>query len=139
MPIYGVIAAAGAAVIAATAWITAAEYKNLPDRVPMQFWFDGKPTSFGPRPVVWLIVGVQLFCLVIFGLTQRGLGTSPLTHRHVLGMVLFGLCIITMMANAQMLVIEAAKSLPDQRLPMPRYWISFIGFMIAAIVCAVLF
>lgn len=60
MSAYGPIAAAGFGVIAATAWITAAEYKNLPDRVPMQFWFDGKPTSFGPRPAVWLIVGVQV-------------------------------------------------------------------------------
>jgi Protein of unknown function (DUF1648) len=139
MPLYGVIAAAGVAVIAATAWITAAEYKNLPERVPMQFWFDGKPTSFGPRPVVWLIVGVQLLCLAIFGFTQSGLSAAPATHRHVLGMDLFGLCIITMIANAQMMVIEAAKSLPDQRLPMPRYWISFIAFMVVAIACAVLF
>lgn len=138
MAVYEIIAAAGIAVIAATAWITAAEYKNLPDRVPMQFWFDGKPTSYGPRPVVWLMVGVQVLCLLIFGFTQVGLRTSPLTHRHVLGMDLFGLCIIAMIANAQLMVIEAAKSLPDQRLPMPRYWISFITFMIVAIVCAVL-
>lgn len=139
MSAYGPIAAAGLGVIAATAWITAAEYKNLPGRVPMQFWFDGKPTSFGPRPVVWLIVVVQVVCLAIFSLTQRGLSAAPSTHRHVLGMDLFGLCIVTMIANAQIMVIEAAKSLPDQRLPMPRYWISFIVFMIVAIVCAVLF
>jgi hypothetical protein len=54
-------------------------------------------------------------------------------------MDLFGLCIITMIANAQMMVLEASKSLPDQRLPMPRYWISFLVFMGVAILCAVLF
>ena len=139
MPIETVIAAAGVAVIMATAWITAVEYKNLPDRVPTQFWFDGKPTSFGPRPIVCVLVGVQLLCLVIFGFTQRSLGASPLTHRQVLGMDLFGLCIITMMASAQIMILEAAKSLPDQRLPMPRYWISFVGFTIVAILCAALF
>jgi uncharacterized protein DUF1648 len=137
--IYVVVAAAAIAVIAATAWTTASEYANLPDRVPMQFWFDGRPTSFGQRPVIWLIVGVQVLCLGIFAFTQQTLAAAPATHRHVLGMDLFGLCIIAMTANAQMMVIEAAKSLPDQRLPAQRYWLSFAVGMVLAIICAVRF
>lgn len=105
----------------------------------MQFWFDGKPTSFGPRFAIWLIVIVQVGCLVIFGATQQALTSAHTTHRHVLGMDAFGLCIITMIGYAQTMVIEAAKALPDQRLPMPRYWISLLLFMAAAIICAVTF
>ena len=138
MAVYGVLAVVGLGIIAATAWITASEYKNLPDRVPLQFWFDGRPTSFGPRPAVWLIVAVQVFCAAIFALTVISLTNAPGTHRHSMGMVLFGLCMLGLLANAQLMSIEAAK-LPEPRLPIRRFWLSFAGFIALAVACAVLF
>lgn len=134
MGFYSAIAAAGAAIIAVTAWITASEYGNLPDRVPTQFWVDGKPTAFGPRPMIWLTVGVQVLCAGIFVFTGHLIYSDPKTRDHTLSMALFGLCVTSMVAYVQTMIIQAAK-LPEPRLPMKRYWLAFIGFMAAAIVC----
>jgi hypothetical protein len=136
--IYGVIAAAGLAIMAATAWITASEYKNLPDRVPVHFWFDGKPTSFGPRPAVWLVVGVQVFCAAIFAFTGVSLSRAPDSGRHALGMALSALCILALLANSQMMILEAAK-MPEPRLPLKRFLLSLAGFSALAIICTTLF
>lgn len=123
-----VIAAVAAGIVAVTAAITAREYRNLPDRVPMHFALDGTPTTYQPRPMVWLIVAVQIFSGLIFSNTVTVLGQSrgPAT---ALGAGIFGICVLGTLALAQFMIVSSAKS-PDQRAPVGRFLIS-AGTLIA--------
>jgi hypothetical protein len=73
-----VLVAVGFVFIGAAASLTLRRYGELPDQIPMHFWFDGTVTNYGPRPLAWLLVGVQIViavtCVPIFASGASRLG-----------------------------------------------------------------
>lgn len=58
--------AVGAAIIIVTIAFTASRYRELPDRIPLHFGITGIADSYGPRPFIWLVVGMQLLCAAVY-------------------------------------------------------------------------
>jgi uncharacterized membrane protein len=97
------LVAAGIGLIGATASLTLGRYGELPDRVPMHFWFDGTVTSYGPRPVAWLLVVIQIAIAFTYALTFAS-GAS-----HV-GALITADCVIAACWRSQVLIISTALS-----------------------------
>ncbi len=60
------VAIVGALIIVATFLITATRYRELPERIPIHFGIDGTVDNYGPRYMVWLLVGVQIATAVSY-------------------------------------------------------------------------
>ena len=95
-----VLAAVGILLIGATASLTFRRYGELPDQIPMHFSFDGTVTSYGPRPVAWLLVGIEILIGVTYATTFAS---------HV-GAPILADCIIAVCWRSQVLIISAALS-----------------------------
>lgn len=133
MGLYIAIAAVGLAVIAYTAWMTASEYENLPDRLPLSFWVDGTPTGYGPRSAIWVVPIVQLLIAGDIAFVVQ-FPSHPMSGRDHLGVGIATLCIFGLTAFVQKLLLETAQT-PDQRLRLKRFWLPFIvsvGIIIAS-------
>lgn len=98
-----VLIAVGIALIGTTASLTWRRYGELPDQIPMHFWFDGTVTNYGPRPVAWLLVGIQVLIAVMYGLTFAT-GAS-----HVGALIMVD-GVIAVCWRSQVLIISAALS-----------------------------
>jgi hypothetical protein len=119
--------AAGAAIIIGTIAFTAARYGELPDRVPLHFGITGRADSYGPRPFVWLIVGLQLLCAILYTvlyLSQRNRG---------LPVIAVGMSAIFLWAQTR--IISAAIT-GKNRIPVAQVWIVFASILAATIVVA---
>lgn len=124
--------AALAAAIVAITWVqTSTEYKALPNRVPLNFGFDGVVNSFGPRGGIWLLPAVQLFSAAIFVFAGYALAVgAPGTHGSLPGLAVFAPCILAALWRAQRLIISAARS-GASRVPMGGFWLFFVAMLAA--------
>jgi uncharacterized membrane protein len=58
-------------------WFTLKHYKNLPERIPVHFDFDGKADNFGSKKYSFLtpIIGTALFCFFAYALKCKAKST----------------------------------------------------------------
>jgi hypothetical protein len=118
--VIALLAAAGLVIIVGTAIRTAASYGDLPDRVPIHFGITGKADSYGPRPVIWLLVGVQVMVAIIYAAVfSMGAPHGSLVAADAL-LALFGW--------VQLQIIDAAIS-GTNRIPPGRMWLSIAGLI----------
>jgi hypothetical protein len=96
-------------------------YGELPDQIPMHFWFDGTVTNYGPRPVAWLLVGVQIVIAVTCALTFAS-GASHLGESIMVDSV------IAVCWRSQVLIISAALS-GKKRVEMGGFYL-FLAIML---------
>jgi Protein of unknown function (DUF1648) len=78
-----------AAAIGGTAAYTALRYRELPDRVPLHFGIAGWADGYGPRPLIWLLVIVQLFVVLAYCIASESAGPR-LLYADLLTIVLLG-------------------------------------------------
>jgi len=119
------LAGIGLAIVVGTALRTAATYQDLPDRVPIHFGITGKADSYGPRPVVWLLVGVQ----VIVGITYAALFAVGVQHRALL----VADAMLALFGWLQLQIIDAAIGGKD-RIPVGRLWIPIAALIVISII-----
>jgi len=127
--------ATGIAIVALTAFGTARAYAQLPNRVPMHFAFDGAVNGYGPRPMVWSIVAVQVLIGVSFGNVVAGFAGPPLPGHYAAAMAAFGDLILLLLARAQKLIIETALS-GKTRADLRSFWAFFCVTMLSAVLFA---
>jgi uncharacterized membrane protein len=98
-------------VFAGTVAYTAFRYRELPDRIPLHFGITGRADWLGPRPLVWLLVGIQALVVVPYWL---GLFTAWIQ-------------------------IEAVNASINRtnRIPPARLWTVLAAFLIAVIAIAI--
>ncbi len=116
-----VLVAVGLVLIGATASLTLWRYGELPDQIPMHFWFDGTVTNYGPRPVAWLLVGVQIVIAVTCALTFAS-GASHVGESIMVDSV------IAVCWRSQVLIISAALS-GKKRVEMGGFYL-FLAIML---------
>ncbi len=133
--ILSILIAAGAAIIYFTALGTLRAYKELPDRVPMHFSLNGTVNGYGPRPMVWSMVAVQVLIAASFGNAIAGYAARPLPAAYALAMTAFGDLILLLLARAQKLIIETALS-GKTRADLRSFWLFFAATMLAAVFSA---
>jgi hypothetical protein len=114
----------GCAIVASTAALTASRYGELPARVPIHFGISGVADRYGPRPAVWLLVGVQLLIGAIFAV-MRGAGGLALD-------LLIGDCLLAVFAWVQVQIVSLAISGKD-RLAMVPFWAMIGGIVVLSI------
>jgi hypothetical protein len=124
------LVAVGFVLIGATAFLTLRRYGELPDQIPMHFWFDGTVTSYGPRPVAWLLVAIQIVIAVTYALPFA----SGASHG---GALIVGDCVIAACWRSQVLIISAALS-GKKRVEMSGFYL-FLGITLAIGFAAVRF
>ena len=123
------LAALAAAIAAITAVQTWAAYPSLPLRVPVGLDAYGYPRSMAPRPVIWLIVVVQLCILVLMAYGDYAIAThAPGTHGSLLGASIIAAAVMALMWRVQMLLLSSAKS-DGNPVPMNGFWIFLAAFM----------
>jgi hypothetical protein len=110
----------GALVIAATVLTTAARYRELPERIPIHFAIDGTADNYGPRYMVWLLVGVQIATAVSYLLI---FGNGRPRGMLVVGDALLAICLIV-----QLRIISAATS-GKNRVNTLGFWILFAALL----------
>jgi uncharacterized membrane protein len=115
----------GALILIGTIAYTAARYRELPDRVPLHFGITGRADSYGPRPFVWLIVGLQLLCGALYTVLYLSEGNH--------GFLIIGVGISAIFLWAQMLIVAAAIT-GKNRIPVALFWIVFASILAATIV-----
>jgi uncharacterized membrane protein len=116
-----VLVAVGILLIGATASLTFRRYGELPDRIPMHFWFDGTVTNYGPRPVAWLLVGIQIVIAVSYALTSASAAS------HLVASIL-AVCVIAICWRSQVLIISAALS-GEKRVAMTGFYLFLAATM----------
>jgi hypothetical protein len=122
------LAAVSAAIVVITFGQTWAAYPALPDRVPLGLAWNGVPRGFGPRPMIWLIVAVQIFAACVMAFADYAIAThQPGTHGTLLGSLIASVCVLAILWRAQMLLIASAKS-GASRVPMNGF-LTFCGAM----------
>jgi Protein of unknown function (DUF1648) len=110
-------------VFAGTVAYTAFRYRELPDRIPLHFGITGRADWLGPRPLVWLLVGIQALVVVPYSL-----GVFSFTGREPL----VGLLAVTLTAWLQIEVVNASIN-GTNRTPPARLWTVLAVFLIAVI------
>ena len=123
--------AVGLAIIVATIVLTAANYRALPQRIPLHFLIDGTINGDGPRPAAWLMPGFQLLLLIYAQIHARGFPARQLIMAD---------CILALMWRAQALIIATAVSgfRLRERAEVSGFYI-FLAFAIAIAVVATYF
>jgi hypothetical protein len=116
--VIAVVVAVGILLIGATASLTFRRYGELPDQIPMHFWFDGTVTNYGPRPVAWLLVGVQILIAVTYAMTFASHVGAPFVAD----------CVIAVCWRSQILIISAALS-GKKRVEMAGFYL-FLAVML---------
>ena len=110
-----------------TVALTVGQYRALPSRVPLHFGFTGVANAYGPRPSIWVGVGVQLLLAAAYIALYFSL--------HERKMLAIGVGVSALILWAQSQIISAAIS-GTNALPLARY----IGISVAIIaITAVLF
>jgi len=124
--------AALAAAIVVITWVqTSAEYRTVPNRVPLSLGFDGVVNSYGPRGAIWLLPAVQLFSAAIFIFSGYGIAVgAPGAHGSLPGLAVFAPCILALLWRAQRLIISAARSAAS-RVQMGGFWLFFVAMLAA--------
>jgi hypothetical protein len=100
-------------IVAGTVLYTGLRYRDLPDRVPLHFGFSGSVDGTGPRPVVWLIVGLQIFVGAAYTFTYFSGGAQQ--------MMLIGCWIVAFMAWLQIQIVSVAVT-RSKRMPPIALW-----------------
>jgi len=124
--------AALAAAIVVITWVqTSAEYRTVPNRVPLSLGFDGVVNSYGPRGALWLLPAVQLFSAAIFIFSGYALAVgAPGAHGSLPGLAVFAPWILALLWRAQRLIISAARSAAS-RVQMGGFWLFFVAMLAA--------
>lgn len=111
-------------------------YPKLPQRVPINISINGTASQYGPRPLVWLPVGIQLVCCA--GLLFAGYAIAvqlPGTHGSLRGVAIIAPVILAMIWRVQQLLLAIALS-QQRRANMGAFWAFFAGCMAVVIVTA---
>jgi hypothetical protein len=111
------------AVFAGTVAYTAFRYRELPERIPLHFGITGRADWLGPRPLAWLLVGIQAIVAVPYSL---GVFTS--TGREPI----IGLLAVALTAWLQIEMVNASIN-GTNRIPPARLWTVLAVFLIAII------
>jgi len=118
-----ILIATGAAIVIGTIVTTAARYRELPDRIPIHFGFDGKANRYGPRFAIWILVAAELLIAGTYALAGGEGGLGALVAND---------CILAIAWYAQLAIISAAISGQNRINPL-RFWIFFAVMMAACI------
>ncbi|HEY1429646.1 MAG TPA: DUF1648 domain-containing protein [Candidatus Tumulicola sp.] len=117
------------AVIVGTAAYTVLRYRELPDRVPLHFGLGGNADRFGPRPMIWLIVGLQIIVTAGYAVPSLAGSGHPL--------ILVACVVVSFCWYLQTQIVSAAIS-GTNRIPMARFWISMAILMVAVLLAILL-
>lgn len=131
------LALCSAVLVAVTFAYTAANYPQLPDRVPTHFGLSAKPDSYGPRPMAWLMPALQLGTALLEGGIAAERAASGDVHTALTlaaGLVLLSAIFLA----AQRLTIETALHGPSSRL-YRTFWIAFAVLMIVFVLAPMIF
>jgi Protein of unknown function (DUF1648) len=122
--------AAGTAIVIGTIALTAARYRELPDRIPLHFGITGIADSYGPRAFIWLIVGMQLLCAAVYTVLYLSVGDRAT--------LIYGVGFLAIFFWAQMQIISAAIT-GKNRMPIGLFWAVFVSILAATVIIARLF
>lgn len=111
----------GFAISIGTATLTAVRYRDLPDSIPIHFGISGRADNYGPRPLIWLLVGVQSLVLLSYLVFGRFLEESVST-------VAVRDFILAMLAWLQIQIISATRSGTNRISTLP-VW-CFLGALV---------
>lgn len=118
-------AALAAAIIAVNVAQTWAAYPQLPDRVALQFDWNGAPRSYGPRWTIWFVVMLQVAVAIGMAFTGYALANhAPGVHGTLKGFAIFCVLFNALLWRVQTLLLSAAKS-GEKRVPMTGFWLFF--------------
>jgi hypothetical protein len=131
-PLTSIAAAFGTLLIADSIAATLRSYGRLPDRIPLHFAADGTVDGYGPRPLVWTTVGMQLGCALLFLWVIDLFVTQSLPARAIAAMAGFGDLMLLLLWRAQRLIIETALS-GQNRVRLRSFWLFFGATMLGAI------
>lgn len=132
------LVAVGAAVVFFTIVEAGQKYSSLPVSVPLHFGIDGTVNMYGPRPMVWMLVAVELFCATLFLYVMSQLVRQQLPVRETTAMIAFGDIVLLQLWRAQKLIIETALS-GKTRADLRGFWMFFAATMTSAILLVVVF
>lgn len=130
---FPIATAIGTVLIADSFGTTYRSYARLPNRVPLHFAIDGTVDGYGPRPAVWLIVGVEFGCAALFLWVITLFVHQGLPSRVPIAMAAFGDFMLLLLWRAQRLIIETALS-GQNRVELRSFWLFFAATMACAIV-----
>lgn len=119
------LTAVTAAFVVMTVLQTAAEYRALPARVPLGFYWSGRVGRPVARPLTWYVPVTQV--LVAGVMAAVGLGVVQHAPESFLRYLVFAVCVNVMIWRVQSMMLSAAKS-GANRVPMP-------GFVLLSCVC----
>jgi uncharacterized membrane protein len=104
--------ALGIAVVAMTAFVTAANYHELPERIPTHFGFSPEPNAYGPKPTAWMLPIVQVAIVLISGFAAN---QKPVSVRELLPVLAIVDAVLLTLFAGQRMIIETAKNGPSWR------------------------
>ncbi|MBV9718008.1 MAG: DUF1648 domain-containing protein [Candidatus Eremiobacteraeota bacterium] len=117
--------AVGAAIVLLTIVLTAVRYSELPSRVPLHFGITGMADSYGPRPFIWLTVGLQFLL--------AGIYTAVYATTREPRMIIVAVAVLAVLLWAQIQIVSAAVTRRN-RVPVALFWGVFVGVIVATIV-----
>lgn len=118
-------AALAAALIVVNVAQTWAAYPRLPDRVALQFEWNGVPRSYGPRWTIWFAVILQIFLGIGMAFTAYAMANhAPGVHGTPRGFAIFAVLFNALLWRVQTLLLSAAKS-GASRVPMNGFLMFF--------------
>lgn len=118
---------AGAALIIWTVAVTAMRYRELPSRVPIHFGITGVADSYGPRPLIWIPVAVQLLFAAVYGIRYAFQPNSTI--------LAIGTGALAILLWAQIEILSAAVT-GKNRVSPALLWGIFLAIIVAIVVAA---
>lgn len=126
------LAAFAASIVLTTIASTARAYRQLPERIPMHFWIDGTVNAYGPRPMAWFLVALQIWLGVLFTSIAGSWLREDLPASHAIAMAGFADVMLLLLWRAQQLIIETGLSGKD-RADLKPFWLFFGATMLSAL------
>jgi len=125
-------AAFGVSIVLTTIASTARAYRQLPERIPMHFWIDGTINGYGPRPMAWFVVALQIWLGALFASIAGSWLREGLPASHVLAMAGFANVLLLLLWRVQQLIIETGLS-GKNRADLKPFWLFFGATMLSAL------
>jgi uncharacterized membrane protein len=129
-------AAAVTGIILVTVAQTREAYPRLPERVPIHIGPAGNIDGYGPKGMIWMLVGVQITVAMIEVAAGFALASNaPHTHGSPLGLAVIAVCVTALLWRVQNLLVAAATS-GETSVPMRKFWLFFGATMMCVVLAA---
>ncbi|HET9095675.1 MAG TPA: DUF1648 domain-containing protein [Candidatus Baltobacteraceae bacterium] len=116
-------AALAAALIVINLVQTWAAYPQLPDRVALQFNWDGTPRSYWPRWTIWFVVVLQIVLAAGMAFSAYAIANhAPGVHGTLQGFAIFAVLFNALLWRVQRMLISGAR---ENRLTMKGFLLFF--------------